>query len=360
MVRANAAKLWLVAVLGVLAAATGILALPNDWSFIPTSYCLVWSQIALVWLAWRARPVARRLLILLLSTVCVWGHVVVVPWDFITKLMFNGLNPPVRTALLASVMYGLWALPVFGGFLLAMLVRSVSTARQPTPSVPDWLEAARTMTRWSSIAAAMPAFLLCVALVSHKSYVGIREQVAVARHPEARVVREYLDALALGNYTGMARRLAVTRTTSRADGWQTKAVEYPPLEDFDGRPDLLESFVTYSIRRQHKFLHAYYDVRTVYVAEARQMCRARWNDSGEMLLDPIDGYREVVVWAWMSDQRWVVRYFAVNTRDYLTPRIKTSRYLPHWIPEGQNPIPQLATAISYDLDYLQTWLSKHR
>lgn len=361
MTRTGASKLCVLAVLATTAVLAGIFLLPGEWSIIPVCYSLAWSQIALVWLAWRSRPTARRILLLLLSAACVGAHVLIVPWAFIARIITNGHNPPVRTMLVCGAVAALWSLPVWFGFLVAIFLRIVVSARRQAPSAADWLGAARLVTHWKFIIAALPAVLACLMFVSHRTHVSVREWVLVMLHPDARVVREYLDALEEGDRLEMARRMVVFRTSSQADGRKTIAVEYPVLEDFDGRRELADRFLTDYLNRWHWYIRDYYDLSTAYVAASRQRYRGVGYESGEVRpVEPVPGEREVVVRVRTNNQSWERRYFQVKMQAFSSPRIKRSSFLPYGIPEGCSPTPNLAELVWYDVDSLQKWLSSQR
>lgn len=340
------------ALAGALAAAlVGIFLLPDHRIIFLSIECymLACSEIALGWLALRAARRVRRVSLVcatptVLSGLCVIAHLSRFPWTMFFKVL--EANPFRQLALFSVLLFAPWSLLVW----MALMVGVGARLLRGTPEAHE--DGASRRERGASLSlrdlglGLAPAAFVFVMLGAHLLHVRVQERVIVSRHPEARVVREYLDALVEGDYLEMSRKLMVLRVFAQTGRGRWLPSIHP--EDFEGRIDLQEEFAADCCRELAKELNVWFFPSTARILEARQFFMYECEGEQEPTSLRLAGWQEVVVEVRYRDGNWTRQYFVVRAEGYDEPRIWRSCLAPQAKPEGCSPVPWLAKYLRYD------------
>ncbi len=311
-------------------------------------YLVACSELVLAWQSLRAArgrvPHWDYVAPASLSGLCLILHMWLFPWTLFLKCM--GATPFVDLVLGFAVFGALWSVPVW----LVLMIGLAARVLRRTPEYGRGEASPRSYRIVQALRRArlglVPVAVVAVMLVARELHGRLTEWVLVSRHSEARVVREYLDALAARDYLGMSRKLMVLRYFKGSRGAEWLPGVHP--QDFEGRIDLQEQFAINYCREMAEELEKSFFCSTARILEARPFLKYECEGGQEPTYVKCPGRREVVVEVRYHDGTWHRQYLIVWTEGYEEPRICGATCLPHAAPEGCCPVPGLARPIGYE------------
>ena len=307
-------------------------------------HLLAWSELALMLLAVRLKP-RSAVIVVAISGLCLIAHAYLAFYPLSALGLLAQANPLWWVVTARLGFNAAWTMPVWLGLFVRWLVSTVGGGHggatgQAQDSITEVLRQKRFLLKGA------PGLVVLAVMVTTWVYVAVRERILVWRHPEARVVREYLDALAAGDYPAMARRLTVARYSGAgSEAFRVDYLAEAPLEDFGGNTERRDAFVAAKCHRALKDIRLSYIPHTARIADARPMLR---RDRSVM-----PDWREVVVDAMRTRGAWDRQYFLVRSDLSDKLKIHRARLVPSGTPSVSGGPPWLASPIEYDADRLR-------